>query len=281
MDHFAGFDRLLRVALGRDRTFRLVGPAGFADRVAHKLGGYTWNLVANYTNDLCLEVTEVPASGAGKRARFRVRNAFAREDLPPADLTGGRLVAESGLRVHTTVLDHRTPCLAFALAEPDHLNIWGNRLRERGLSPGPWLATLKELVRQGAPDDRPVTVAWQDPAGRPATLPLGELRDRLISRSRGQKVAYVVDARYSAADGDRIVALAAGADRLYIEAAFREADADRAAATCHLTARQAGELARRAGVREMVPFHFSSRYEGHFRALEQEALAAFRPSRPG
>lgn len=273
MDHFAGFDRLLRVILGRDRTVHLFGPAGFADRVGHKLGGYTWNLTASYTNDLRLEVTEVLASGAGTRARFRVGTGFQREDLAPA--TGGPLVSEAGLRVRATVLDHRTPCLAFALSEPDHLHVWPNRLRERGLVAGPWLATLKALVRQGAPDDRPVPVTWQHPAGRPLTLPLGELREGLLSRGRGQKLAYVVDALYSEANARRITELAAGADHLYIEAAFSEADADRAAARHHLTARQAGELACRAGVRELVPFHFSSRYQGHYQRLTQEALAAF------
>jgi ribonuclease Z len=41
MDHFAGFDRLLRVTLGRDKSIALFGPAGFIDRVEHKLAGYT------------------------------------------------------------------------------------------------------------------------------------------------------------------------------------------------------------------------------------------------
>jgi ribonuclease Z len=37
MDHFAGFDRLLRVCLHRTTPLHLIGPAGFADRVEHKL----------------------------------------------------------------------------------------------------------------------------------------------------------------------------------------------------------------------------------------------------
>lgn len=45
MDHFAGFDHLLRVCLGRDAGVRIYGPAPFVDRVDHKLGAYTWNLV--------------------------------------------------------------------------------------------------------------------------------------------------------------------------------------------------------------------------------------------
>lgn len=45
MDHFSGFDRLLRVCLHRTMPLHLVGPAGFGDRVDHKLKAYTLNLL--------------------------------------------------------------------------------------------------------------------------------------------------------------------------------------------------------------------------------------------
>jgi ribonuclease BN (tRNA processing enzyme) len=41
MDHFAGFDRLLRVCLHRPTPLHLIGPTGFADHVKHKLKAYT------------------------------------------------------------------------------------------------------------------------------------------------------------------------------------------------------------------------------------------------
>src|SRR5579875_1903465 len=56
MDHFMGFDQLLRLFLARDATLRLYGPAGIADHVAGKLAGYTWNLTDDYP--FALEVTE-------------------------------------------------------------------------------------------------------------------------------------------------------------------------------------------------------------------------------
>ena len=48
MDHFIGFDRLLRHMLGRGVRLALFGPAGFFNHVAGKLAGYAWNLVDNY-----------------------------------------------------------------------------------------------------------------------------------------------------------------------------------------------------------------------------------------
>ena len=44
IDHFFGFDRLLRLLVGRDKQISLYGPAGFVDRVHHKLQAYLWNL---------------------------------------------------------------------------------------------------------------------------------------------------------------------------------------------------------------------------------------------
>ena len=48
IDHFIGFDRLLRVLVGRDREVRLYGPTGFIDRVEAKLAAYTWDLVDRF-----------------------------------------------------------------------------------------------------------------------------------------------------------------------------------------------------------------------------------------
>jgi ribonuclease Z len=55
MDHFVGFDRLLRVCLHRTV---LVGPAGFADRVKHKLKAYTLHLLGEDSCDFVITVAE-------------------------------------------------------------------------------------------------------------------------------------------------------------------------------------------------------------------------------
>src|SRR3972149_3384708 len=57
VDHFIGFDHLLRVVLGRDRRLRLFGPPGLRAQVAGKLAGYTWNMTHDYP--LVLEAAEL------------------------------------------------------------------------------------------------------------------------------------------------------------------------------------------------------------------------------
>ena len=73
----------------------------------------------------------------------------------------------------------------------------------------------------------------------------------------------------------RIIELAQGADEPFIEGPFFDHDVDIAARKCHLTAAQAGSLARCAGVKKVVPFHFSPRYLGRERELREEVQRAF------
>lgn len=67
-----------------------------------------------------------------------------------------------------------------------------------------------------------------------------------------------------------IVPLVEGVDVLYHEATFAEEDAPRARETFHSTAREAAEIARRAGVKRLVIGHYSARYED-VSLLKQEA----------
>jgi ribonuclease Z len=67
----------------------------------------------------------------------------------------------------------------------------------------------------------------------------------------------------------------ADVDRLFIEAVFLDEDRDHALRKHHLTARQAGEIARRLRARSVVPFHFSPRYEGRAEALAAEVEQAW------
>jgi ribonuclease Z len=276
MDHFVGFDRLLRVCLGRERPLTLYGPEGFIAQVEHKLAAFTWNLVENYAVDLAITACEVSADGRLRRARFNSSERFARCDDGEAPLDRGRLLVEPAFEVRCAVLDHKTPCLAFAVQEAMHVNVWRNRLEELGVAPGPWLHDVKRAILAGAPDDTEMAAPSSNAHGPPERrLTLGLLRERALRLVPGQKIAYVTDVAHHAENTRRIVGLAAQADLLYIECTFLAADAAEAGRKAHLTSRQAGTMAREAGARAMVPFHFSPRYSGREAELRAEAQAAF------
>lgn len=269
MDHFAGFDRLLRICLHRPQPLRLVGPEGFITRVASRLRAYTWNLLGPHSPDFRIQVEEFVVGQLAESAEFRSREQFAQRPIPPSDLGPGRVLEEDAFQVEAVVLDHGTPSLAFALVEPVRVNVWQGALERLGLAPGPWLGEAKRATRKGLPPETPVLVA----EGR--TLRLGDLVEGVLRIGPGQKVAYVTDAADTPDNAKRIVALAMGADTLFIEAVFLEADRAVATRTRHLTAARAAGLAREAGVRRAVPFHHSARYANRPDALTDEFQTVF------
>jgi ribonuclease Z len=129
---------------------------------------------------------------------------------------------------------------------------------------------------EGKPDDFKFTASlYFEHHEQELEFVLGEIRERFATITRGQNIAYVVDARYDEENEVKIVELAKGADVFYCEAPYLERDAGKAAERYHLTARQAGIMARKAGVRELVVFHFSPRYTGMGEEIRKEAREAF------
>lgn len=269
MDHFYGFDRLLRLFLSRDATIEMYGPPGITGNVISKLGGYTWNLTEGYP--FVLQVHELDERTV-RSTELAATTAFTPKPLGEYERTDV-LVDRETFRVRTAYLDHRIPCLAFALEERSHLNIQSHALERIGAKPGRWLNQLKSSLRENADTNSELTVPFVD--GSERSFRMGELRDELVEKSPGLKVGYVVDTLFSHGNMEKIVDAMAGADIFYCEAPFLDEDRHEATRRFHLTARQAGTLARRAKVRELKVFHFSPRYDGQAARIYEEAEGVF------
>ncbi|MDI9571314.1 MAG: MBL fold metallo-hydrolase [Pseudomonadota bacterium] len=283
MDHFIGFDRLVRLCLGRNREVALYGPPGFLGQIERRLGAYNWNLVEGYVNDFDIVATEASPEGRQRTRRFSCRHGFRPREEGEERPFSGLLWTDRHFTLRGAFLDHRTPCLAFRLEERRRINIRKDALAELGLPTGPWLNELKDCLLDDRPPDFPVRIRWKETgeARRERQAPLGELVEKIVRITPGQKIAYVTDAVYSAANVRTILSLAEGVDILFIEAPFLHADADQAARKYHLTARQAGILAGKAGAKRMIPFHFSPKYRDREEELHEEATTAFRESAEG
>jgi ribonuclease Z len=277
MDHFIGFDHLLRVFLARENEIEIFGPRGIIDNVRGKLAGYTWNLVDSYP--FVMTVHEVGPDRVDS-VRLPARSAFAPEPTVSRRFDGV-LHEASDCFVTAAILDHRIPCLGFALNERTRLNVRPERLAALGVPAGRWLNELKQAVREGRPGSTPIVAEWRDGGEhRTASFSVAELRERLLVETRGQKLAYVVDTLFNRENFARITDLVRGADIFFCESLFLDADRDQAEKRYHLTARQAGTLARAAGVARLENFHFSPRYERDPTPLRAEAQAAFRGELP-
>jgi ribonuclease Z len=277
MDHFAGFDHLLRVCLGRDVGVRIYGPPHFIEQLDHKLHAYTWNLVQNYTSDFIVTAHEITSSTHITRARFSSRNRFQHEPLHAIEATDEIVLKDDAITVRARAFDHHgLPSLAFALEERSHINVWKNRLEELQLPTGPWLTELKNRVRAGDTDDSMLEVRWRDREGsRTRALTLGELK-RVLECVPGQKLCYVTDVADHESNRTGLIDFLRNADLAFIEAVFLERDAEHAARKAHLTAVAAGAIARAAGVKVAIPFHFSTRYFPDEHELRSEFESAWR-----
>ena len=273
MDHFIGFDRLLRILLGREKTLLLFGPAGFLKNVEGRLAGYSWNLVGNYDYPLNLKITEVNSQSMVHR-QYRCGDGFVPAKEPVEQPFNGILYEEPGFKVTAAILDHGIPCLGLAIKEHFHINIIKEGLKDLGLEPGPWLANFKQaLYHQSNPDTKFEVRSGRQ--GKTRHYLLGELTDKIARITPGQKISYITDVVCNQSNSQRIVKLVKESDHLYIEAAFLNTHKEIAAQKNHLTARQAGELAALARVKQFTVFHFSPRYTGQEQLLQEEARLAY------
>ena len=167
---------------------------------------------------------------------------------------GDRLTrAEYGIVVFET--DHRADTVGYALAEHIRLGRFNpDRARELGIPEGPLWGRIHRGLSVELPDGRTVSP------------------EELVGPSRpGRTVVYAGDTRPSPA----VIEAAKGADLLVHEATFGDDERIRAGETGHSTARQAAEVARMAGVRQLALTHISARYTREAPELVQEARAVF------
>jgi ribonuclease Z len=169
-------------------------------------------------------------------------------ELVVVELAPNDELERDGYRIAAFATEHAAPGIGFALVEDPRPGEFDPlRARELGLTPGPDFGRVQrgEVVNGVKPEEV-----------------MGEPR-------RGRKVVLTGDTAPS--DMTRLVAWEA--DLLVHEATFADDEADRAAATAHSTARQAGKLAAAANVTMLALTHISPRYAGG--ELRDEARAAF------
>lgn len=97
-------------------------------------------------------------------------------------------------------------------------------------------------------------------------------QSHLVNGQCGDPV--LTDIVYHPYNEQRVIELVREADVLFVEAVFMHEDTEMALQKFHLTARQAGILARRAAVKTVVPCHLSPRYAGREQELLNEVYRA-------
>ena len=150
---------------------------------------------------------------------------------------------------------HRADTIGWALVEHERLGRFDpEKARDLGIPEGPLWGKIHK--------------------GQSVTLDDGRviLPSELVGPTRpGRTVVYTGDTRPC----DAVRAVSHGADLLIHEATFSSEERARAVETGHSTAHEAAEIARAAGVRQLVLTHISPRYSREAPELIAEARAVF------
>lgn len=172
----------------------------------------------------------------------------------PFDPSKNEVIYEDrSVKVSTIPLKHRVPSCGFLFEEAQ------NELHLDG-----------EAVKFY---DVPVKNRIELKQGLDFVTPEGKIiPNKLLTKpaSPSRKYAYCSDTALT----ESIIPIIKGADLLYHEATFLDEDIARASATTHTTAKQAAELASKAGVKKLMIGHYSSRYSDDNSFLD-EARAIF------
>ena len=109
---------------------------------------------------------------------------------------------------------------------------------------------------------------------------VNELCYLILDLVPGRRIGYVTDLRYTDANVKTLSLLLADVDLLFIESVFLDEDAEHGARKNHLTAGQAGHIARTICAKAVRPFHFSPRYEKRAGEMIAEMHAAWSRTGP-
>ncbi len=167
-----------------------------------------------------------------------------------------QIYADKDYRIKCVRLDHTVPCLGYSFEEAEKRPFLKKKALKLGVPEGPMFSRLQagDSVKVGGRVIKP-----DDVLGKP---------------NPGRKVAYVSDSRPCAA----AVGLAKGADVLIHEATFAHDLQESAIEGRHSTAKEAAEIAKKAGVKRLFLTHISQRYKKP-EMLEEEAKGIFKAAR--
>lgn len=191
-----------------------------------------------------------PASGQEYFERLRYASIFHDgATIVPNPLKVGKSeieVTKTGMtRITAMTLEHSVPCVGYRLQEDDGWTFVPELLKKHGVQ-GP---AIKELGNKG-------------------TIKIG---DKVVQLSdvatpkKGQSFALVMDTR--PCGGAK--ALAKNVDLLVCESTYLKSESIEANEHFHMTAEQAGQLAKESQCRQLVLTHFSPRYQNSESFVEE------------
>ncbi len=248
VDHFIGFDNILRMNLRENKRIKVIGPAPISSLIHNKLRGYTWNLI--YDSQLEFEVWDISKFSI-KKFLIKCNEKFSKKHLIEKIPVKNPFIENEYYECSFIILKHDIPSIGYSIKEKDNIKVDKLRLNELGLPEGQW---LKKLKTKNFSSGDIITFDSK-------SYFLQDLYNDLIIFEKGLKISYISDTIYTPALKKKIIDFVKDSDEFYCESTFLKKDIKLAKEYFHLTAEQTATLAKEAGVKKLYLIHLSSRYK--------------------
>ncbi|CAL2104369.1 Metal-dependent hydrolases of the beta-lactamase superfamily III [Tenacibaculum sp. 190130A14a] len=259
IDHFINFDTIIRHQIGIERKVTICGPQHIATQVQHKLKAYTWNLI--HKKALSYEVKEMISDN----------EIVTYELFPPlwdfkevSRTNSNILFADKKFEVRGTLLDHKTPTLAYKFIEFDTVSFNISKTNFQG---GKWVKELKEAFDKKL-DHQIIQI--EDAEYKAQDL------FHLLEPKKGNTLGIIMDHAPSEINHKKIKTHFLNCDTVFIESFYKNEDQQFAELNYHSYAKMSGQIMKASVVKEAIPVHFSRKYNSEeIEELRQEFQEAF------
>jgi ribonuclease Z len=252
IDHFYGFDRILRGTLLSGKRFRVFGPEGIIKNVRGKIDSYTWNLIKSYP--VSYEVVEL--NSEKKEYETAVFSAADGFEMVKGSIRHEDIVLGDGFRFDFDIFDHRVPSVGYRISEREMVAVKKDALTD-GFVSGRWIGDLKRRLLSGETDGE-IEAERSDGFEK---MTVAAAKERFIEDVKPQSVTFITDIAPSSENYEKAVALAKDTSVLLIECVFLEEDVEHAEFKKHLTMTLSKKIFRESGADKVRFFHFAPRYD--------------------
>ena len=184
----------------------------------------------------------------------RILDLFIFKDKIKTEIkeVSGKFIDEKDFYVIAEKMSHGANCNAYSFIEKDKLRINKGKLKKLGVK-GKIIGRLT----------RGRNIKWK---GRHV-----KAKD-VTYKQKGKKITIIMDTRIN----NKAITLAKDSDLLIMESCYMEDNRDLAKRYGHLTAEQAGEIAKKSKSKKLIISHISQRYSKDEKKVLNEAKRVFK-----
>ncbi|WP_196893151.1 MBL fold metallo-hydrolase [Aureivirga marina] len=243
IDHFINFDTILRHQLGIQKRIVICGPKDIAKQVQAKILGFTWNLIQE--NAIAYEIREI----------IDENTIDYYELIPPTwelkklkTVTSEKIYKTKKFEVDFTILDHKTPSIAYLFKEFDTVKL---NIKDSGFKGGIWARQLKEAF-DSKNENQEIEIE--------GTTYFAKDLFHLLERKQGDSFGIIMDHAANSENHEKIKNLFSETNQVYIEAFYKEEDKEAAILNFHSYASASAKIMKECEVKNPTPVHYSRKY---------------------